>query len=108
MGPAPTSGKATASLILGIVSLVMCGLLAGIPAMILGRMAKKEIQASQGRIGGDGLATAGFIMGLISTIITGLAFLLVLLVFIFGGAVESLFEESCGSVTTGDSISVEC
>ena len=74
---APTSSKATTSLILGIVSVVMCGLLLGIPAMIIARQAKREIRESQGRLGGEGLATAGFVTGLIGTIwsvVVGLVF----------------------------------
>ena len=69
----PTSGKATTSLIIGIVSLVACGLFLGIPAMIVGRQAKREIRESQGRLGGEGLATAGFVTGLIGTIWSVLA-----------------------------------
>src|SRR5829696_5742347 len=48
-----TNGKAIASLILGIVSIVLClGYFAGIPAIILGRMAKGEI--AQGNSTGEG------------------------------------------------------
>jgi hypothetical protein len=76
-GPPPTSSKATTSMVLGIVSLVACGLLLGIPAMIVARQAKREIRESQGRLGGEGFATAGFITGLIGTVwsvVVGLAF----------------------------------
>src|SRR4051812_36500047 len=61
-----TNGKAIASLILGIVSIVLClGYLAGVPAIILGRMAKREI--AQGNGTGEGLAQGGFITGIIGT-----------------------------------------
>jgi Domain of unknown function (DUF4190) len=59
-------GKATASLVLGIFSLVCFGFLAGIPAVILGHIAKANIRRSGGRLTGDGKATAGLVMGYIS------------------------------------------
>ena len=92
---APTSGKATTSLILGIISIVACGLLLGIPAMIIGRQAKREIRESGGRLGGEGLATAGFITGLIGTIWSVIALILVVILVIFGA---TLVKE-CHTVT---------
>ena len=47
---APSSSKATTSLVLGVISVVMCGLFRGIPAMIIARQAKREIAESQGRL----------------------------------------------------------
>jgi type IV pilus assembly protein PilA len=61
-----TDGKATASLILGVLSLVCISIFAGIPAIILGHMSKANIRRSMGRLKGDGMATAGLIMGYIS------------------------------------------
>ncbi len=104
----PTSGKATTSLVLGIASLVMCGLVLGIPAMIIARGAKKEIAASNGAIGGDGLATAGFVTGLIGTIWSVLALVLVIGVFTFGSVVSTQFDQNCTSVTDEGGLSVEC
>jgi len=58
--PSKTSGKAIASLILGLFSFVgMC--FTGIPGLILGIMGHSEIGKSGGRIGGKGLATAGIV-----------------------------------------------
>ncbi|HKF22386.1 MAG TPA: DUF4190 domain-containing protein [Candidatus Angelobacter sp.] len=66
-GAQQTDGKAVASLILGIVSIVFClSLIAGIPAVILGHLSKSNIAKSMGRLKGDGMATAGLIMGYIS------------------------------------------
>ena len=90
--------QAVTALVLGILSLVMCGLFTGIPAMIIGRKATREIRGSGGRYSGDGMATAGFVTGLISTLITGLAFVFVVLVFIFGGVLTSVFDSTCNSV----------
>jgi hypothetical protein len=97
--PPPSSGKATTSLILGILSLIACGLLLGIPAMVVARQAKREIRESGGRIGGDGLATAGFVTGLIGTIWSVLAGLLVVVVFVFGA---SWFDEHCTTISDGN------
>ncbi len=68
-------------MILGIVSIVCCGLLAGIPAIILGHIAKNEIDASQGMQEGRGMATAGFVMGIIGSVLSvlgGIVYLIVL------------------------------
>ena len=56
-------------MILGIVSLVCCGLLTGIPAIILGNMGKKEIDLDPTQTG-RGMAQAGFIMGIIGTVLS--------------------------------------
>ncbi len=63
-----TNQKALWSMILGIVGLICCGLFAGIPALILGNMAKKEIAASGGAQTGGGMATAGVILGIIAIV----------------------------------------
>ena len=78
--PAPvvearTDGKATASLVLGLLSLV-CGLLAGIPAVILGHISLSNIRKSAGRLKGEGMALAGLIMGYIS--IVAIPFILII------------------------------
>jgi putative exporter of polyketide antibiotics len=69
--PAPgavpaTNKKAIWSLVLGIVGLICCGFLAGIPAIILGNSAKKEIAASGQS--GSGMATAGLVLGIIAVV----------------------------------------
>ena len=64
LGPAPalaeeTSGKAVASLILGIINVFpLC-----IVAIILGHISLSEIKKSAGRLKGRGLAIAGLVMG---------------------------------------------
>ena len=64
-----TSGKAIASLILGLVSIVgMC--FTGIPGLILGIMGLGDINRSQGRVGGKGLAIVGIVFSSLGTIWT--------------------------------------
>jgi len=74
--PQESEGKATASLILGILSVTCLGLLAGIPAVILGHIAKSNIRKSGGRLGGDGKATAGLILGYVSIALVPLIMML--------------------------------
>ena len=69
-GGMPISNKkALWSMILGILGLVCCGFFAGIPALILGRSAQREIDASGGMQTGRGMATAGFVLGIISCVL---------------------------------------
>ena len=75
-------------MILGIVGTLLCCLLAGVPAIILGYMAKKEIDASSGSQAGRGMATAGIVLGVV-----GIVFSILAVVF-FGFAVTSAeFQE---------------
>ena len=76
--PVPRSNsKATWSLILGIVSMLCCGLLAGIPAIALGFAGKREISLSGGAEGGRGVAIAGIVTGILGTILSTLAMVLI-------------------------------
>lgn len=97
----PTSGKATASLITGIASLVLswcCGLgLVGIVAIVLGVKARAEIRASGGQLQGDGMARAGIITGSIAVVL-GLAVLVLIVVAMVAGF---SYDISYGTVTRG-------
>jgi hypothetical protein len=73
--PPPNHPRAVLILVLGIVSLVCCGLFTGIPAWIMGSSAIKEIDASGGAIGGRGMVKAGYICGIIGTVLSVLFFL---------------------------------
>ncbi len=71
VAPPSNDGKAIASLVLGILSLVGCfGALAGVPAIILGFMSRRDIARSGGTLGGDGLALGGIITGILSTLLS--------------------------------------
>lgn len=73
-GPAitspPKTGLAIASLVLGVLSLLCCGLLLGIPAIILGHLAHNRARRSPGEFGGASFAIAGFVMGYCSVVAT--------------------------------------
>jgi prepilin-type processing-associated H-X9-DG protein len=66
--PTVTSGKAIASLILGVLFFFAC--LSGVPAILLGRQALSDIKLSGGRLRGRGMAIAGIVLGLIGCLIT--------------------------------------
>jgi hypothetical protein len=83
-----SSGKAVAALVLGILGLVSCGPLAAIPAIFVGRSARREIDASGGMLTGRGLASAGVVLGWIEVGLMVLGALVVALVFAFGGSLH--------------------
>jgi type IV pilus assembly protein PilA len=66
-GPQENSGKATASLVCGILFFFWP---AAVAAVILGHLALSEIKKSAGRLAGHGMAIAGLVLGYI-----GLAFI---------------------------------
>ena len=83
----PTSGKAITSLVLGIVGLVMMcgygvGIIPAIVAVVFGTIARKEVRASGGAIGGEGMATAGLVVGWIGVGLGILASVLLVLLFV--------------------------
>lgn len=87
--PAGTSGMAVASLVLGIAGLVCAGLLAAVPAVVLGHLARSQIRRTWQ--GGAGIALAGLILGYITIAADALLFLLwlfyVVVIAIFLGSV---------------------
>ena len=59
--------KAVASLILGLMSLACLGAVTGLPAMILGSMARRDIDRSNGVLRGRAVAASGIVTGLFGT-----------------------------------------
>ena len=83
----PTSGLAIASMVCGIVGIMLCyvnGLLA-LPAVICGHMALKKIDNSLTPMGGRGMAIAGLVTGYI-----GLLFQLLFIALIFFAVAQEL------------------
>ena len=81
-GPPPSGSnqKALWAMILGIVGLLCCSPLA-IAAIVLGVIAKREIDESGGTQSGRGQAQAGFILGIIGCVVLVLG----IIVFATGG-----------------------
>jgi hypothetical protein len=61
-------GLATASLVTGIVSVVCCGLVTGIPAIVMGLISRNRIARSAGALGGRGMAVAGVVVGVAGSV----------------------------------------
>jgi uncharacterized membrane protein len=89
---------ATGALVCGILSIVLCWVLAGIPALVLAIVALVQAKkaaaadaANPGMYDGLGNAKAGKIMGIIGLILSALAFIYILVVMVLiGGAALSL------------------
>ena len=83
--PGATGGQdqtlAIVSLVCGILGLICCGLVTGIPAIITGYMAKNNADSNPNQYGGRGLAVAGMIMGGISVLfsILGIIYYIIIL-----------------------------
>jgi hypothetical protein len=60
---------AIVSLVLGILSICLCGIITGIPALITGFMAKNKADENPGEFGGRGMALGGMITGGIGTVL---------------------------------------
>ncbi|MGQ0846205.1 MAG: hypothetical protein ACT4QF_18950 [Sporichthyaceae bacterium] len=85
--PAPrTSGQSVAVLVLGIASLTVFWGLAGIVALVLAPGAKRQIAASGGTLGGEGLIRAGVICSWISIVLTAIAIVLIVGLLVAVGA----------------------
>lgn len=78
----PDHPRASTAMVLGIVS-VAGGMLCYLPffiapfAWVMGGKAVREIDASQGKLGGRGMAQAGYILGIIGSILLGIALLVI-------------------------------
>lgn len=79
--PTETNVWAVVSLISAILSWIGVFGLGGIAAVICGHVAKNQIRASQGRMGGDGLATVGLVLGYLNIALAVMAVCLGVLVF---------------------------
>lgn len=66
----------TWALVLGILSIVCCGLLAGIPAIFVGRASQQAEAAGQANNGN--LGKIGFILGIVGTALSILGFIFAL------------------------------
>jgi hypothetical protein len=70
-GPRRTDGQAVASLVLGIVGLIMCPLIPSIIAVILGNQSKQRL-ADDPMLQGEELARVGVILGWVGIAIGGI------------------------------------
>jgi len=68
-GPPETSGKAVASLVLGICSFVVC-CVAGVPAIIFGILGLGDINNPTKHVSGKGMAISGIVLGSITSVLS--------------------------------------
>ena len=77
------------SLILGILAVISCGPITGIPAIICGHMARSKIKMNPDNLSGEGMALAGLIMGYFSVVA---CIILAMLGIIFALTVPSMIK----------------
>lgn len=65
--PVPNEGKAVAAFALGVTSLLCLGAFTGLPAIILGALARRDIERSGGAVRGGQMAASGIVLGLFGT-----------------------------------------
>jgi prepilin-type processing-associated H-X9-DG protein len=92
--PQETSGKAIASLILGLCSFVFC-CLTGLPAVILGIMGLSDINNPVKRVTGSGMAITGIVLGSLSSFLIVPAVLVALLLPAVQAAREAARRAQC-------------
>jgi hypothetical protein len=95
--PTRTNGLAVTSLVLGIISIPLgfCygfGVLLGIPAFILGLVARRQIEQSGGTQSGQGLAIAGMITGGLTAGLIVLSVVVIVILALLGPAVGNVFS----------------
>lgn len=80
-GVPSTSGLAVASLVLGIISLVIpcVGIVTGLLATIFGGISLGQISRSRGRLAGRGMAITGLVTGIIAITLYGAYVILIVL-----------------------------
>lgn len=77
VGQQQGSGKAVAALVLAIASFLVVPLVPAVVSLVLARQARRDIDASGGRVGGAGMVTASRILSWINIVLSVLAALLV-------------------------------
>ncbi len=93
-GEARTSGKAIASMVLGILSFCL-SIFTGIPAIILGILGLNDINRSYGRVKGKGFAVTGIVTGSVGIIFIVPAILIALLLPAVQAAREAAQRAQC-------------
>ena len=87
----PKNSLGVWSLVLGIASFVLsCGLLTGIPAIIVGGRSRKAV--SEGLANNGGLATAGIILGWVATALTVIA-IIFLIILVANGDWQTVVDD---------------
>jgi len=78
------SGRATMTLILGVLSITCTGLFTGIPAIILGFMELRAIKSGHAPAEGAGNAKVGIALGFVGTLLMALAIIAIIIIIALG------------------------
>lgn len=70
-GPPPDHPQAATVLVLGILGFALCQVVSPF-AWVMGSRVKREIAASNGRLGGQSIANIGYILGIVGSCLLGL------------------------------------
>jgi hypothetical protein len=89
VAPNPDSGggassNAVIALVLGILSFIGCGILAAIPAWIMGKRESNEINAGRSPEAGRTMAKIGMWLGIVNVILSIIAIFVILIALMFG------------------------
>ena len=107
--PPPTPSSANTALVLGILSLCGCTFFTGIPAIVIGRNSVREIDESQGRLGGRSTAHAGLVTGIIGTVLGLLGALIMIAIFVIGGLIaDNVHDDFRDTLCQDNSLSLDC
>ena len=99
---APDHPKATLSLILGILGIVVCGVVAPF-AWRIGKQDARRDRRSNGQVGGRGSAQAGYVLGIIGTVLLGLGLLVGILVVVIGATLTTISSSTTSLNRSGGS-----
>ncbi len=84
------SGRAVAALIMGILSILCLGFVAGIPAIILGSMELRAIKAGAAPAAGETSARVGYILGIVGTALTCITMVIFIIMIALGISMGTL------------------
>ncbi|EDY17101.1 hypothetical protein CfE428DRAFT_5446 [Chthoniobacter flavus Ellin428] len=104
--PGQTSGAAIASLVIGLLSFLLCPIIGSIAAVICGHIARGDIRKSGGRLSGDGMAIAGLVLGYSGFAFIGLAILAGMALPVFGEV--QLKGKEVQSLSNAKQIAIAC
>lgn len=99
MPPAPrTSSNAAVALVLAILSWLACPVVLAIAALVMARSAQREIEASNGWVGGSGLVTATRWVSWINIVVVALGVVVLLVVGLLAAVTSSTSTSALGGL----------